>query len=373
MVSFRSDAGVRFNVYYTTGTVGTCLDHPVQGKTQLFRRTVTVEELGSIFDHPRMHTGRGYQRKKRKTSQGTGSALAKAAAMLPGIGDEEAEVRAYIKLLEAKVRAGKAHLNEILEGKEAIRKRAAEEQRAKAQREREDAQRREEARRIQVLKEEQKAKNTILNRRGNNYDYSLVDNDYFPPSMKDVKELCLSPDGGYIALLDNGTTFGSSYPNEISKEVDRQKNSNIEYIAVGSVGQYYLSKFNGKSMWSGCSAMSDILRSSNKRVEFISFGNWETYYIQFVDGSSDWGGDISYNLENDLQHNKIQHLWLSRNSEQYIVLFKDGGRVVCVRDELPGNLNRILESKSVKRLFMRNKVFPYSADKEYPSYLVRYS
>ena len=40
VIAFISDDNVRFNVYYTTGTVGTYLLHPRQGKTQLFRRNV---------------------------------------------------------------------------------------------------------------------------------------------------------------------------------------------------------------------------------------------------------------------------------------------------------------------------------------------
>ena len=35
LISFRKE-DVCINVYYTTGTVGTCLNHPRQGKTQLF-------------------------------------------------------------------------------------------------------------------------------------------------------------------------------------------------------------------------------------------------------------------------------------------------------------------------------------------------
>jgi len=56
----------RINVYFTTGTVGTCLDHPRQGKTQLFRRNVTLTILREIFRDPRVHTDRGYQRVKRQ-------------------------------------------------------------------------------------------------------------------------------------------------------------------------------------------------------------------------------------------------------------------------------------------------------------------
>ena len=63
VVSFaRSGNGQRINVYWTTGTVGTCLNHPRQGKTQLFRRKVDVTLLREIFRDPRVHTGSGYHR-----------------------------------------------------------------------------------------------------------------------------------------------------------------------------------------------------------------------------------------------------------------------------------------------------------------------
>ena len=64
MVSYRKD-DVRINVYTTTMTVATCLNHPKQGKTQMFRKHVSLELLGKLFDNPRQHTGKGYQRKKQ--------------------------------------------------------------------------------------------------------------------------------------------------------------------------------------------------------------------------------------------------------------------------------------------------------------------
>ena len=63
VISFRGGPtkSTRINVYYTTGTVGTCLNHPKQGKTQLFRRGISsLNQLESIFDSPRIHTGEGY-------------------------------------------------------------------------------------------------------------------------------------------------------------------------------------------------------------------------------------------------------------------------------------------------------------------------
>jgi len=62
MVSFLKDS-IRINVYYTKMTVATCLNHPKKGKTQLFRKNVTIEELKLIFENPRIHTKKGYYTK----------------------------------------------------------------------------------------------------------------------------------------------------------------------------------------------------------------------------------------------------------------------------------------------------------------------
>jgi hypothetical protein len=46
LISFHKDS-VRVNVFYTTGTVGTSLNHLFTRKTQLFRRNVTLPELNN--------------------------------------------------------------------------------------------------------------------------------------------------------------------------------------------------------------------------------------------------------------------------------------------------------------------------------------
>ena len=64
---------MRLNFWLSTGTVGSYLVHPRQGKTQLFRREVDMNQAENIFVNPRVHTGAGYQRrehdKKRKSHQ----------------------------------------------------------------------------------------------------------------------------------------------------------------------------------------------------------------------------------------------------------------------------------------------------------------
>jgi len=73
MISFYSDrhGGVRANVYVTTGTVATSLEHPTQGKTQLFRgQRNTFEELEEIFQNPRVHTDSGYKTRAKLREEG---------------------------------------------------------------------------------------------------------------------------------------------------------------------------------------------------------------------------------------------------------------------------------------------------------------
>ena len=56
---------VRVNVWESglTYTVGTYMNHPKKGKTQLFRRNCTEKEVKQILNNPRIHTSKGYTRK----------------------------------------------------------------------------------------------------------------------------------------------------------------------------------------------------------------------------------------------------------------------------------------------------------------------
>ena len=62
MASFAKN-NIRINVYLTKRTVGTCLNHPTKGKTQLFRKNVSWDEMERIFKNPRAHTDKGYYEK----------------------------------------------------------------------------------------------------------------------------------------------------------------------------------------------------------------------------------------------------------------------------------------------------------------------
>lgn len=64
---------VKLDWYFTTGTVKTSMDHPRQGKTQLFGAKVNPEVYADILVKPRSHTSERYHtRDKRPTNRGRG-------------------------------------------------------------------------------------------------------------------------------------------------------------------------------------------------------------------------------------------------------------------------------------------------------------
>jgi len=65
-VEFFEKDGVKLDWFFTSATLKTSLDHPFQGKTQMFRKNVNPEQFREILMNPRAHTDKGYQRKKNR-------------------------------------------------------------------------------------------------------------------------------------------------------------------------------------------------------------------------------------------------------------------------------------------------------------------
>lgn len=66
MLTKRSDVFI----LAPAGTVKTSMDHPSQGKTQMFRRGLDEAQFQAVCQEPRTHTGQGYQTKSSKYYQG---------------------------------------------------------------------------------------------------------------------------------------------------------------------------------------------------------------------------------------------------------------------------------------------------------------
>jgi hypothetical protein len=68
MTSYKKDLDggtARINIWKNDRndylTVGTYINHPKLGRNQLFRKYCTPQEVESIFQNPRIHTGKGYR------------------------------------------------------------------------------------------------------------------------------------------------------------------------------------------------------------------------------------------------------------------------------------------------------------------------
>ena len=120
----------RINVYYSTRTVGTCIDHPQRGKTQIFRRNVDLELLRRLMRAPRLHTGRGYYVRQERTSKRPNAMY--FSRIFPRTLNEEAEADLEIERLKEHAAKIAELLIEATAVKEACQKRRENEGRRQA-------------------------------------------------------------------------------------------------------------------------------------------------------------------------------------------------------------------------------------------------
>jgi hypothetical protein len=62
----------KMNVYLSTMTIQTCMNHPSKGNTQLNRRNLSPEQMEQLFINPRVHTGKGYYHVKKGVKKQNG-------------------------------------------------------------------------------------------------------------------------------------------------------------------------------------------------------------------------------------------------------------------------------------------------------------
>jgi chorismate mutase len=341
VISFVNDAWeCRINVYYTTGTVGTCLDHPTGGKTQLFRRDVDYELLKEIFENPRAHTGTGYYRTDANLPvRPPTNRTRKMSRHYDEVSDEETEIRCQLDILQPQVDLLRSQLavlvtQRIAKAEEAARlkrERAAlktaihrevEQRVALRLREVEARQRAEYEQHATTAIEEvtERAARTYrgerartANLRGNSCHHSLRYDQDIPTSLVDVVSVAVS-DGGYVAVLEDGSCSYDGVNSELAAELGRQHLSNIQYVAAGPAGQYYIRKTNGRSMCAGCDEFVEVLDRVNSPARLVAFGDEDTFFVQFEDGSVTFSRDLGDLIGEDaldlLLTESLETVWL---------------------------------------------------------------
>eukprot|EP00523_Entomoneis_sp_CCMP467_P014636 CAMPEP_0168772292 /NCGR_PEP_ID=MMETSP0725-20121227/3881_1 /TAXON_ID=265536 /ORGANISM="Amphiprora sp., Strain CCMP467" /LENGTH=484 /DNA_ID=CAMNT_0008821805 /DNA_START=1 /DNA_END=1456 /DNA_ORIENTATION=- len=334
---------VRFNVYYTTGTVGTCLNHPRQGRTQLFRRNVrTLEDLREIFQKPRVHTGKGYQRRpidshshqhcheegrslsplwitknfpvgsrayvrgysnctiqsgmdnggKVKVLYDDGSSYRAKPTMLEEVMeeilDEETAAKQQLQSLEAErsqidqqIQEAKGILNHFEEKRRLEEAKRLEKKRLAEEREEQEAKRQQVARLVAAIDSERAKRGTLFS--------GFVDQADFVSKQFDETVTVISTSGNATILLYEGGSWACT--SGITKLLHNKLNGRqrtlpkATYVAIGSMDRYYIRFSDGKSEWVGCDGMTALLNKEERTVASIAFGeDWNSYFVVFTDG-----------------------------------------------------------------------------------------
>jgi hypothetical protein len=323
VVSFSCQLGDgsqwRLNVYYSTGTVGTCLEHPRLGKTQLFRRGCTLAVLEEIMANPRVHTQRGYHKRRRAeeilpcgTGPGGEGALPLEATLrleLAQLDDEVAHLmkkRATVLDLlrdgvEEKHREALEAAARVARAAEAQREAAAAEQRAKA----------EERERQAVLREASlrgKAATWVLQ---HPYHDSL-DMDVV------VSASCIALGKGYCTLRQGEGPTWHGLPTSLYNILNGRQKSlpPAEYVSISDDRYYVRFANNSSQRWlSFDEAFDAAVNHPHKTVDKVAFGNntgedyddtddedycfySQYWFILYTDGSATWHPDIPRELAN---------------------------------------------------------------------------
>ena len=317
VVSFAT-AAVRFNCYYTTGTVGTCMDHPTKGKTQLFRRNQGHSDLQRIFSDPRVHTGGGYYRtssggaqKRQRLAAGGGGGTLQPSSGEPA--DEETELRAHAAELaceETRIKSERAEVAAMLAVFEAERARKAAQ--AEQRKKQAAAEKRIAARGEHV---------TFWAHHGKDLD-----------KMFDRTCSCIAmSEYATIFLYDSTTAKDWAYTEGLPKWLHNKLNGRASshpaptYCAMGTRDRYYIEFDNGSSEWVCASAgFVTAVNRRGKYVNRVAFGDGElgeSWFVLFDDGSYEWN-NMPCALEAMLASKKgvdIKELSLGPDDEYFLL------------------------------------------------------
>eukprot|EP00927_Polykrikos_kofoidii_P077206 TRINITY_DN74174_c0_g1_i1.p1 TRINITY_DN74174_c0_g1~~TRINITY_DN74174_c0_g1_i1.p1 ORF type:complete len:430 (-),score=54.07 TRINITY_DN74174_c0_g1_i1:90-1265(-) len=324
MIAFKT-AGVRINVYYTTGTVGTYLDHPRMGKTQLFRRGVDLTLLEVIMRNPRTHTDLGYHFKSDGASSfSPGNAGGRGAAGNRGRRrsprrfskqpsqtdsefavdvDEETAAKQQLERLKTEQKALQKEIaaaQAIVDGFEEERKKEAEEK-ARIEREAEEkaeAEAAAEQARLQTAHERWQ--------RGRSFAWAGLREPDFVESIVDSTATCVAIGGHDNACLviyeDGGFSYTGGLPTPVHNKLHSRPAHAPKpvFAALGTEGRYFM-EFTHGTNWiiSNVPGVLNIVGENSHRggIASVSFGeDYETYFIVWKDGWWSRNGDIPSGL-----------------------------------------------------------------------------
>lgn len=304
------------DVKYSSRIVITSLTHPKSGKTQLVRDNVTYVCLIKIFNNPRVHTGNGFHQPIRK----------KKAINTINIcyqNEEKDKLYKQMRWLQVQVEDVSAHCR-ILESQ--LHTVAA------------TLQMNNQTEAVANITSEQMCSSPEVgvNDEVNWCAWSLKFANHFPASMVDVACVAIA-NSGYIAVLKDGSCRFDSIPVTAYEALQQQHFSGIQYVALGSNGQYFILRQDGMWFFHGPKCLEEAVMHSNSRVKYVAFGSDATYCVQFENGAINGSCDLPEEMLISLRLGGVNNVWLGDSSVlhagsaatiPYAVLY-DSGKFTC--------------------------------------------
>lgn len=324
MISFRKALGrgceggpVRINVYYSTGTVGTALCHPVQGRTQLFRRNCSYQDLHEVFENPRWHSGKGYQRRRIAEDKCIAAEVETSTfheerfALSQSLFQLDSEIQ---DLIESR----KAVLLSLLQYEDDRLDEAKKEAERKKQ---------EKLKQIRDMEaEEGKAfRSRSWQKRGENVQMRLGTS---PAEMIDVDSVivALLDNDGLVAMnTKNRYVFHGHIPNRLYQLLRTRAASHPHPVALsmGSCGRFFVKFSNGKTEWCAQNAALDAILLAGT-TERVAFGADVNTFVALTAKGPLWKGSLPSRLKRHLLGNREIHNVSLGPHREWFVAFKDG-------------------------------------------------
>jgi hypothetical protein len=343
----------RVNLYYSTGTIATSLSHPVSGKTQLFRRDMTLRGVCEIFDNPRTHTGVGYYTRDQLERQGGADLDTLTVALRQSLADIDARAerlraeRAEIAAQLANAEDEQDHRNRAALEAQAQRKRAVEQ----------EAERKEAQKQAAEIGRQRSA-------RGRTATVVMSHTEEFLRSFTQTTTcLALGP-GCFLGIQEEGRCYWSAgLPTGLYNQLNGRdpKLPRAHFVAMGADGEWfvqyrdksyrsmglpeeltlcladnckraglvdqvvvagafwYVRFSDGRHQFSLPIALADLLNERGRRVAWLSLAcdneyAEPAYYVRFTDGTSQWSGGLHDTLS-DMLRGKVGQVIFGSDGE----------------------------------------------------------
>ena len=79
-------------------------------------------------------------------------------------------------------------------------------------------------------------------------------------------------EGGFACVTLKGNVVFHGIPGNVNDILKKQQFANVDFIAIGPQGEYFLQKANGKRHWSGLSSALETALHEKGRVKKLVLG-----------------------------------------------------------------------------------------------------